>query len=186
MMSPKGNMKRKHLLLFIICCILIYISELFAGALIAVALIYQMNLLFEGIVLSRQSQIAAFKLFLCSTPLFFFLGGIHSFISLYYKEGQWLYLTFALVITYFLFFLVNFFCFFVFRFLEASQFKISVTYQKAFNDIHIVKKELLSQTFVLLILSFVPYLSSEWKIIFSLMAFQVYRHRLQLKPVFGF
>ena len=185
-MSPKGNMKRKHLLLFIVCCVLIYVSELFAGALIAVALIFQMNLLFEGIVLTKQSQITAFKLFFLSAPLFFFLGGIHSFISLYFKDGQWLYLLFALVITFFLFFLVNFFCFFVFRFLETSHFNISVAYQKAFIQIKNAKKGLFAQTFFLLVLSFVPYLTSEWKIIFSLMAFQLYRHRLQLKPVFGF
>lgn len=186
MIASKGNMKSKHILLFIVSCALLYISDFFAGSLIALALLYQLNLLYKQIPLTKQSQIAAFKLFICAIPLFFFFGAIHSFISLYFAEAQWLFLIFAFIVCYFLCFLVYFFTFFVFKFLVASQFNISATYQTAFMEIKNEKKDLFLQTFFILIFSFVPYLTTEWKIIFSLTVIQAYLHRSQLKQVVGF
>lgn len=179
-------MKLRHLLLFLASCVLLYVSDMFAGSLIAIALIFQLNLLYKNIRLSKTSQLAALKLFVCSIPLFFFLGGIHSFVSVYFSDAQWLYFVFALTITYFLCFLANFFCFYVFNFLSQSHFNISGAYQAAFMSIKNEKKDLFAQTFIILILSFIPYLPTEWKIIFSLTVTQLYLHRFQLKLVGGF
>lgn len=178
-------MKRKHIYLFIISCLLLYISDVFASGLIALALIFQMNLLFQAIPLTKTSQIAAVKLFFFSIPIFFFLGAIHSFIFVYFSDANWLFMIFSILIAYGLFFLVNFFCFFVFQYLEHSQFKITLALQVAANDIRHKKRSLLLQTSILFILSLVPFLNTEWKIIFAIMAYQLYSFRLQLKQVFG-
>ena len=140
MIHSKGNMKSRHFLLFLASCTLLYLSDLFAGSLIAIAIIFQFNLLYKNVPLTRISQWTAFKLFICAIPLFFFLGGIHSFVSLYFNEGQWLYLTFALTITCFLCFLANFFSFFVFNYLLEGRFNISIIYQTAFMNIKHKKK----------------------------------------------
>jgi hypothetical protein len=179
-------MKRKHILLFIAACVLLCISDLMAGSLIALALVFQMNLLYFEIPLTKTSQLTAVKMFFFTLPLFFFLGAIQSFVTLYFREGQWFLFSSAFILSYFLFFLVNFFSFFAFQYLKENEFNLAATYQMAFMKIRDKKKDLLSQTFILVFLSFVPYLTSDWKIIFSLTAFQLYDHRQRLKPVFGF
>jgi hypothetical protein len=177
-------MKRKHILLFLVSCLLLYIGDIFASGLIALALIFQMNLLFQDIPLTKASQVAAFKLFLFSIPLFFFLGAIHSFIFVYFHDSNWPFLLAAIFIAYSLFFVVNFFSFFVFHYLEKNQFKITAAIQNAMNDIHKNKRGLLTQTTCLFILSLIPFLNTEWKIIFSLMAYRLYLSRQHLKQVF--
>lgn len=152
----------------------------------ALALIFQMNLLFQNIPLTKDSQRAAIKLFFFSVPIFFFLGAIHSFIFVYFKNAHWLFLFFSIIITFGLFFLVSFFSFFAFGYLEQSQYKVIASLQAATNDIPHKKKGLLLQTFFLFIVSLVPFLNTEWKIIFSLMAYQLYSSRKHLKQVFGF
>ncbi len=185
-MRTKGNMKSKHLLLFLVTCLLLYLSDIFAGSLIALALIFQLNLLYCCIPLTQKSQVTAFKMFACTIPLFLFLGGIHSFVLLYLAEEQWLFFIFAISITYFLCFLVDFFCFFTFSYLITNQFNISATYQAAFMEVKKNKKALFLQSFLILAFTFIPYLATEWKIIFSLTVFQIYFHRTQLKQGFGF
>lgn len=178
-------MKRKHVLLFLISCLLLYIGDVFASGLIALALIFQMNLLFQNIPLTKASQLAAIKLFFFSVPIFFFLGGIHSFMFVYFQDSNWLFLLVAAFVAYGLFFLVNFFCFFTFNYLEQNQFKISLAIQNAVNEIHHKKRGLLIQTSFLFILSLVPLLNTEWKIIFAIMVYQLYSSRQRLKQAFG-
>lgn len=179
-------MKRRHILLFLISCLLLYVGDIFASGLIALALIFQMNLLFFDIPLTKTSQVAAFKLFLFSIPIFFFLGGIHSFLFVYARDSQWLFLLFSIFIGYCLFFIAHFLCFFVFNFLPQNQFKISIALQEAVAQVRLKKKDLLLQTSFLFILSLVPFLNTEWKIIFALMVYQLYSFRHQWKQVFGF
>jgi hypothetical protein len=161
-------------------------SDLFAGSLIALALLFQMNLLFESISLSKKSQLTAFYLFMCAIPLYFFLGGVHSFIILYFNESQWLFLFITLTISFALCFVANFFTFFIFKYIEANQFQLSAIYLSAFQDIKKNKKNLFYKTFLILIFSFIPYLNSDWKIIFALTATQFVYHRPKLKQAFGF
>lgn len=156
-----------------------------AAGLIALFLIFQMNILFNQIELTKNSQLAALKLFLFSVPIFFFLGGIHSFLWIYLQEERWLFFLCALFICLCLFFLVNFLSFFSFCYLTQAHFKISPALQAAANDIKFKNKDLLTQTFILFVLSLVPWVNTEWKIIFSLMAYQLYSFRFQMKQVFG-
>jgi len=179
-------MKRRHILLFLISCLLLYIGDIFASGLIALALIFQMNLLFFEIPLTKISQLAALKLFFFSIPIFFFLGGIHSFLFVYARDSQWLFLLFSIFIGYCLFFVANFLCFFTFKFLLQNQFKVAIAVQDAVANVRHKKRDLFMQTSFLFILSLVPFLNTEWKIIFSLMAYQLYSFRHQLKRVFGF
>lgn len=185
MIRRKGNMKKKHILLFLMACVFLYISQLFAASLIALGLLYQMNLLFENLPITKASQIAAFKFFLIAIPQFFFFGGIHAFVTLYWNEKQWLFFIFALVTAYSLSFLVFFFFFLVFRYLEQNDFNTSATYQAAFMQIKNEKKGMFVKSLFLLLLSFIPPLPADWKIIFSLMVLQLYFHRSQMKRVFG-
>lgn len=179
-------MKRQHTLLFIISLVLLCMSDVFASGLIALALIFQMNLLYYQIPLTKTSQWSAFKLFLFSVPVFFFLGGIHSFVSVYAASAQWLFLIFSVFIVFCLFFLANFLCFFCFEYLTQSQFQISTAIQKAISEVHQKKRGLLLQTSILFFLSSMPFLNTEWKIIFALTALQFYLNRQKLKLVFGF
>ncbi len=185
-MKGKGNMKRKHILLFLASNLLLYLGDVFASGLIALALIFQMNILFKRIPLTKASQIGAIKLYLLSIPVFFFLGAIHSFLFVYFHDSNWLFLIFAAFVAYGLFFLVNFFCFFAFEFLEKNNFQIMTTLQDAANDIQNKKRGLFIQTSYLFVLSLVPFINTEWKIIFSLMVYQLYSSRQYLKQVFGF
>lgn len=179
-------MKRKHILLFLTACLLLYASDMFAAGLIALALVFQMNLLFFEIPLTKSSQLAAFKLFFFSVPIFFFLGAVHSFLYIYSRDAAWLFLFFAICITYCLFFLVHFLTFFTFKFFVQSQYKISVALQAALMEIRHKKRDLLVQACGIFILSLVPVINTEWKIIFAVTVFQLYLFRYQLKRVFGF
>jgi hypothetical protein len=175
-------MKLKHLVLFIISCAVLILSGLPAGSLIALALLFQLLLLINQIAITKTSQLSAFKIFIFSLPTFFFWGGIQSFIKIYFHESNWLFFLMALVITYSLCLIVTLQCVLIFRFLQQAEFLIGPALQKTFNEIQNSKGLLFRTTSLLFILSFVPYLTTDWKLIFSVMATHLILNWRHLKP----
>ncbi len=175
-------MKLRHLLLFIVSCTVLIISELPFGSLIALALLYQIALLMNSIALTKSSQIAAFKLFLFSLPTFFFWGGIHSFVKIYLLEASWLYFLMATLVTFGLCLIVSLQAVLVFKHLKESNFNISSALQSTFNDIQKSKSQLFMTTGLLFVFSFVPFLLTDWKLIFAVTAIHLYLNWRQLKP----
>ncbi|MBC7419154.1 MAG: hypothetical protein H7328_00365 [Bdellovibrio sp.] len=176
-------MKLRHLLLFIVSCAVLILSELVAGSLIALALLFQLALLIKAIPLSKKSQFAALKIFLFCLPTFFFWGGIHSFVSIYSAEEHWLYFIMASVVTLGLCLIVSLQGIIIFDYLEESEFLIGPAFQKVFNDIQKSKGRLFKTTGLLFIFSFIPWLLTDWKLIFSVTATLLYLNWHQLKLV---
>ncbi len=177
-------MKSKHVVLFLLSCVLLYISDIYGSSLIALALFFQVNLLLLKIPFTKKTQIIALQLFVCSIPLFLFLGGIHSFLFLYYNEGQWLFFLFACIISFSLCLVAHFLSLFVFNNVKIETNHLAQVYQNSFNEIKNHKKEILLQTVCIFILTFIPVINSDWKIIFGLTATQLYLRRKHLTQVF--
>lgn len=175
-------MKLRHLVLFIISCAVLILSDLPAGSLVALAVLYQLALLMNAIPLSKASQIAALKLFVFSLPTFFFWGGIHSFITIYLREGSWLHFSVATLVTLALCLIISLQTILVYKHLEDSNFLINSALQKTFNDIHKSKGPLFKTTGLLFIFSFIPWFSTDWKLIISVTATHLYLNWRRLKP----
>ncbi len=175
-------MKLSHLLLFILACAVLIISGLTAGSLLALAMLFQINLLINQISLTKISQIAALKLFLFSIPVFFFAGGIQSFVQIYFLEGQWSFLFMAASISVLLSGLIGLQAIISFRYLTEARFQVGTTLQLVFNDIKNKKTQLYKTTGLVFILSFVPWLSTDWKLIFAVLMTQIILNWAQLKP----
>lgn len=175
------QLKLRHLLLFVVACLILMMSQLPGGALIAMCALMQMNLLVYNIELTKKSQLAALKLFLISIPLFFFWGGIHSFVTIYAKEQQYVYFAMALIVTAGLSFLLALQTIFPYWYLKANDFEAIATLQNVFNEIKNKKGDFVKITLILFILSFIPWFRTEWKLIFATMATHLFLHRGQLK-----
>ncbi|MBC7742327.1 MAG: hypothetical protein H7061_09020 [Bdellovibrionaceae bacterium] len=175
-------MKLRHLVLFIISCGILIISEFPAGSLVALAMLFQLNLLLNRIPLTKNSQWAAFRLFLFSIPVFFFWGGIHSFTQIYLSEGQIIFFVMALLVSLMLSALVALQAVLAFHYLLEAQFKVGVALQFLFNDIKNKKNQLFKTTGLVFLFSYVPLLSTDWKLIFAVLTTQIILNWVQLKP----
>jgi hypothetical protein len=178
------QLKSRQVLLYIAACAGLYISELPGGSLLAIAVLMQMTLLLKQFNFSRRSQIAMFKLFLFSVPLFFFWGATHSFITIYLKEGLYFMAFSAAVLNASLTFVLTFQLVFTMNYLVVAEYHINGALQNAFNEIKNHLSDLVKTTALIFVLSFVPVLHEDWKMVFALTATLAYLNRSQLKLAF--
>lgn len=179
------QLKSRQILLYLIACIVVYTSGLPGGSLLAIAALMQIALLLKGLEFSRRSQLAMFKLFLFSVPLFFFWGGIHSFISIYLAEGAPTMALSASVISLSLTFVLVFQLIFSMNYLVEAEFNVTGAIQNAFNEIKNHYSDLLKTTAIVFVLSLVPWLHEDWKLVFALTVTLGYLNWSQLKLAFS-
>lgn len=148
---------------------------------LALAVLMQLALLIHGLELTRKSQLGALKLFFVSIPLFLFWGGVHSFVTIYFKEGQYIFFLMALAIAIILSFLLSIQVIFSYCFLKSNNFELMATLQDAYNNIKNRRNEFLKITFLLFLFSFVPVLGTDWKLVFTVAATHFYLNRNRLK-----
>ena len=165
-MNATTNFKR--LLLYIITCLVLIWSNVYAGSLIGLVLFFQMSLGWSNITFNKQSQKAAFYLFLLSAPLFLFISGVHSFFNIYTTEQQWIFAAMTLAIIIPCLFLLSLQSLFIFDFIELEHFAIAKAYDLAWNNIKKNKLKIFKQTAFSFLCSLIPWLSSDWKILFGL------------------
>jgi hypothetical protein len=175
------QLKLRHIILFVIACAVLMLSHLPGGALLAICALMQINLLIHGIELTKKSQLAALKLFAISIPLFFFWGGIHAFAGIYLKEQQYVLLAMSLIISFGLSFLLAIQNIFPYSYLKSHNFEVIASIQAVFNDIKSKKSDFFRITFALYVFSFIPWLKTDWKLVFAIMATHLFLHRNQLK-----
>jgi hypothetical protein len=168
--------------MFIIASALLLYSDLTGGALLALAVSMQLALLFYNFKLSLQAQLGALKLFFISIPLFFFWGGVHSFVTIYFTEGQHLFFLMALTVSMALTLLLTFQVVFSYAFLEKNNFELIATLQDSFNEIHKNRAYFLKISSVLFVFSLIPCLSSDWKLVFAVTVTHLYLNRDRLRP----
>lgn len=178
------QLKLRHLILFVISCALLIYANTPGGALLALAALMQLALLIHNIELSRRSQRAAFKLFLVSIPLFLFWGGIHAFMTIYFVEKQYLFFLMAFSVTFALCFLLCLQTIFTYSFLSSSNFELIATLQNAFNNIKVRKTGFMRSLLLLFTLSFLPWLNTDWKLVFAVMGTHLYLNPDQVKKAF--
>lgn len=176
-------MKLKHLILFILAGVVLYLSDLYLGSLLVLICVFQMALLVYQIPLSKKSQLASFYLFLISLPLILFYAGINSFIQIYIFEKQWFLLCLALSIEILLCFAIYLQCIYIFKYFEDSQFQLVQAFEKTVSSIKDNKKTILKNTLYLFVLGFIPKLASDWKIVISIMVIHLIQNPSLLKQV---
>lgn len=147
----------------------------------ALAVLMQLNLLIHGLEVSRRSQIGALKIFLVSVPLFLFWGGIQSFVAIYFRESQFLFLGMASVILLTLSSMLCFQLVFPYYFFKQNNFELVATLQDAFNSLKDRRGDFFRITVLLFILSFVPWLKTDWKLVFAVTVTHLVLNRALLK-----
>lgn len=175
------QLKSRQLVLFILASAVLIYSKLSGGSLIAMAVLLQMALLIHKIPLTKKSQMAAFKLFLLSIPLFWFWGAIHSFTWIYLKEKQFLYFISAASVNLLLCFLISYQIVFPFRYLQQADFNINRSLQQTFRFLKSNSKTYLKTSVLIFIVSFTPGLGADWQLVLSVMVIFLYLNWSQLK-----
>ena len=175
------QLKSRHLLLFAIACLVLHVAQTPGGALLAIGVFLQLALLLHGLEISPRSQWGAFKIFLGCVPLLMFVGGIHSFVRIYLREGQYLFLAMASVVLLVLMLLLSFQIIFSFYFLEKNNFEFIATLQNAFNSLKDRRREFFKIGLLLFIFSNVPWVESDWKLVFAVTATHLLLNRTRLK-----
>ncbi len=181
------QLKSRHLILFVIACLVLKVAQTPGGALLALAALLQLALLIHGLEISRRSQSGALKLFLVSVPLFLFWGGVSSFMPIYIRENQHLFLAMASVILLGLSFLLCFQVVFTYFFFEKNDFKLIATLEDSLHSVKMRRSEFIKISLMIFIFSMVPWLSSDWKLVFALTVIHLFLNRDRLKTaVSGF
>jgi hypothetical protein len=168
------QLKLRHLILFLVAALVLILGGMPGGALLAMAALMQLALLINGIPLSKKSQLGALKIFLLAAPVMFFWGGAHSFVEIYLRESAYLYSAMAVMISLSLCFIINFQAVFVFKYLQAADFAVNASLQDAFNDIKNKRTALFLASLALFLLTLVPVLSADWKLVFAIMVLQLF------------
>ncbi len=168
------QLKLRHLILFLLAALVLILAGTPGGALLAMAVLMQMALLFNGIPLTKKSQLAALKAFLLAAPVMFFWAGAHSFVEIYLRESALLFAAMAAMISLSLCFIINFQVIFVYKYLEAAEFAVNAALQAAFNDIKNKRAAMLQASLALFLLTLIPVFSSDWKLVFAVMVLQLY------------
>ena len=179
------QLKLRQLILFLAACLILWISGLPGGSLLAVASLMQLAILIYGFPFTKKTQIAFFKLFLISFPVLLFWGATHSFVFIYLKDQSILFALMAASLSLCLSFIMAFEMFFAVEFFEKNNFEVSASLQNAFNEISNKKGHLLKIGSLIFVFSFVPFVAEEWKIVFSLTATLLYLNQQKLKKAFG-
>lgn len=175
------QLKSRHLILFIIACLVLLFAQTPGGALLAVGVFLQLALLLHGFEISRRSQLGAFKIFLSCVPLLMFVGGIHAFVRIYLREGHYLFLTMATAVLLLLLLLLSFQIVFSYYFLEKNNFELFATLQDAFNSLKDRRREFFKTVLLLIFFSCIPWLASDWKLVFAVTATHLFLNRARLK-----
>lgn len=175
------QLKSRQLLLFIIACALLIYTKLSVGSLIAMATLMQLMVLIQKLEFSRRSQIASFKLFLFSIPLFIFWGGVRTFVTIYYAEQQLIFLLMALIIVFILSMLIGIQVVLAFTYLEQNDFKVMITLQKSYASSLKNIKLVLKTGLLIFVFSSIPFISADWQLVFSVMATHLYMNWAQVK-----
>lgn len=179
------QLKSRHLILFIVACLVLLFAQTPGGALLAIGVFLQMALLLHGIEISRRSQLGAFKIFLSAVPLLMFVGGIHAFVRIYLREGHYLFLAMAAAVLIVLLLLLSFQIVFSYYFMEQNNFELIATLQDAFNSLKYRRHEFFKIGLLLALFSCVPWLASDWKLVFAVTATHLYLNRSRLKTAFS-
>lgn len=175
------QLKSRHLILFAVACLVLLFAQTPGGALLAIGVFLQLALLLHGFEINRRSQLGAFKLFLSCVPLLLFVGGIHAFVRIYLREGQYLFLTMASAVLFLLMLLLSFQIIFSFYFMEKNNFELVATLQDAFNSLKDRRRDFFKIGIILFLFSCIPWLESDWKLVFAVTATHLYLTRARLK-----
>ncbi len=179
------QLKLRQIILFLCACLILWLSGLPGGSLLAIACLMQLAILIYGLPFTKKTQIAFLKLFLLTFPVLLFWGGTHSFVFIYLRDQSILFTLMAASLSLCLSFMVAFQLFFTIDFLEKNNFETSLTLQNAFNEIGNKKNHLFKVGGLIFVFSFVPFLAEEWKIVFSLTATLLYLNQQKLKKAFS-
>lgn len=178
------QLKLRQILLFVFACAILIYTGLPGGSLIAMGALMQLALLIHNIELSSRSQFAALKLYLLSIPIFLFWGGVQSFTLIYFKEAQYLFWFMSLTIVFILSFILCLQVVFSYKFLKANHYNSITTLQDTFNNMKNEKADFFKYSLILFICTFVPWLDTDWKLIFALMATHLSLNPSQSKKAF--
>ena len=178
-------MKSRHFILFVIACVLLIVSDIPGGSLLALFAWLQIYNLMVQDQFNKKTQLWAFSLSCLSLPFIFFWGSIHSFLFVYLAEKQFAFALMALCIDFCLCLIATIYFIFTFEVAAAVDYKAIKSLNAAFDSIKTIKATYFKISGLLLIFSFVPWLHSDWKIVFAIMATQLFLRQDQLKRVFG-
>lgn len=160
--------------------ILLYYADIPGGALLSIAAWLQCCILLWKKEYTGKNQMLVFMYFLTLIPLLVFLGSSGSFISIYMKNGSFLFMFMAAVLTFVLCLLTV-----VSGVLSANYFNTNATimtiYQNAFLDIKKNRLLVMGASFFLLVLIILPLsMRQDFKISFALILIHLYLNRKQL------
>lgn len=164
------QLKSKQILLFILACAILLVSNVAGGALLGLAVLMQLSILIQQIPFTKQSQLAFFKLFLISLPVTFLWGGAHSFVFIYLKQGAWLPALMAFSLSFTLVLILNFQLLYSNQFLEKNNFEVIRSLSDAFNEIKNNNRRFFKTAGLIFLFSFIPWGPDDWKLVFALMA----------------
>jgi hypothetical protein len=175
------QLKSRQVILFVISCSVLYVSQLSGGALLALFVLLQLSLLIQGIPFTKNSQLAMFKIGFVALPICFLWSGAHSLLFLYAKDQNWLAAGMAASVSILTLLLVVFELYHSNSYLEKNQFQVLPTLSEAFNNLKKDKARLFKMTGLVFLFSLLPKMPADWQLVFALTAALGVANRQKLK-----
>lgn len=179
------QLKSRQIILYLFACFILLLSGLAGGSLLAIGLLLQILILLKGLPFTARTQWGLFRLLLISLPLLLFWGGAHSFMMIYMQEGSWAMALLAIGLSMALSLILGFQLIHSISYIEETGFQVLPGLQAAFNDIRTHHRTITKNSLALFVLSFVPWLPVEWKLVFALTVMYFYLNFQALKKAFS-
>ncbi len=177
-------MKLRHLILFFMACMILIVSRFPGGSLLGLFAWLQINTLITQSQFSKKSQLWATYLFFISVPLILFWGSCHSFLFIYLAEKSWTFFIMIVLVNLMLCCIASVYFILSFRTAEKVDYRILASLELALKSIKDNRPSISKNSCLLFIMSFVPFLPADWKIVFAIMATHLILHRHHVKRAF--
>ena len=177
-------MKIRHLLLYAIACITLILADFSGASLLAFFAWLQVYMLLSQQTFNKSSQLWALKLFLISTPLLLFWGSIHSFLFIHLTEANYLLLILTTILDLSLCMAATGYFIFSFEAAGTVEYKLLPSLQKSWEIAKAKKLRFFQISGSLFAITLIPWIGTDWKIIFAVTAIHLFLSRNQLQQVF--
>lgn len=177
-------MKIRHLLLYALACTILIIADFSGASLLAFFAWLQVYMLLSQQTFNKSSQLWALKLFLISIPLLLFWGSIHSFLFIYLTETNYLFLIMTMLLDLSLCLAATVYFIFSFEAAGIVAYRLLPSLQKSWEIAKAKKLKFFQLSGSLFTITLIPWIGTDWKIIFAITAIHLFLSRNQLRQVF--
>ncbi len=177
------TLKLKHLILYIASFVLLILSEIPGGALLALFAWMQLALLLWQKEFTLKNQLKFGILFLTLIPTYFLWGAVNSFVAIYAKESHFIFIIMYGLLSFIVCFWLTLFSVFSYAYSKLDETLLEL-YSACIAEIKTQKVVFLYTTLIVFLISISPLpLTEDYRIVLGIIAAHLFLKFSELKKL---